>query len=73
MPTPPLLIPLNTTLSNKKLRDANQTKSLMLMTIVDNSSLLDKLDSYNISPKEFSTISVNGNDLNMWMIKPARF
>ena len=70
--TPPSYT-LNTTLSNKKLRDANQTKSLMLKTIVDNSSLLDKLDSYNISPKEFSTISVNGNDLNMWMIKPADF
>tara|TARA_R110002050_G_scaffold204522_4_gene340106 strand:+ start:10254 stop:12419 length:2166 start_codon:yes stop_codon:yes gene_type:complete len=41
--------------------------------ILDNSSLLEKLDSYEISPKEFSTIAVNGNELNMWMIKPANF
>ncbi len=41
--------------------------------IKDNKALLQKLDNYQISPKEFSTISVNGNDLNMWMIKPANF
>ena len=26
-----------------------------------------------MSQKEFSTIKINGNDLNMWMIKPADF
>ncbi len=41
--------------------------------ILDNSSLLTKLDTYAISPKEFSTITVNGNDLNMFMIKPSNF
>ena len=41
--------------------------------ILDNTPLLKKLEAYTISPKEFSTISVNGNDLNMWMIKPADF
>ncbi|MEX0274565.1 MAG: S9 family peptidase [Flavobacteriaceae bacterium] len=46
----------------KKLRD-----------IRDNTALLSKLNQYQISPKEFSTISVNGNDLNMYMIKPLDF
>ena len=41
--------------------------------IKDNASLLKKLEGYHISPKEFSTIAVNGNDLNMWMIKPKNF
>ena len=41
--------------------------------IKDNQALLEKLKSYAISPKEFSTLSVNGNDLNMWMIKPQDF
>lgn len=41
--------------------------------IKDNAALLKKLDGYQISPKEFSTISINGNDLNMYMIKPLDF
>ncbi len=41
--------------------------------IKNNDELLKKLGSYEMSPKEFSTISVNGNDLNMYMIKPKDF
>ncbi|MFI2742986.1 S9 family peptidase [Zhouia sp. PK063] len=41
--------------------------------IVNNNDLVSKLKSYEISPKEFSTINVNGNHLNMWMIKPKDF
>jgi dipeptidyl-peptidase-4 len=44
-----------------------------LRVIKDNSQLLEKLKGYELSPKEFSTISVNGNDLNMYMIKPKDF
>lgn len=44
-----------------------------LKEIKDNGTLLQKLDGYKISPKEFSTISINDNDLNMWMIKPMDF
>ncbi|TMU55584.1 S9 family peptidase [Flagellimonas algicola] len=44
-----------------------------LKVIKDNNTLDQKLESYELSPKEFSTISINGNDLNMWMIKPADF
>jgi len=41
--------------------------------IKDNQQLLQKLEGYEMSPKEFSTIAVNGNDLNMYMIKPKDF
>ncbi|WP_179318086.1 S9 family peptidase [Winogradskyella helgolandensis] len=41
--------------------------------IQDNDRLAKKLEGYVMSEKEFSTISVNGNDLNMWTIKPKDF
>jgi len=41
--------------------------------IKDNDRLAQKVGNYVTSKKEFSTINVNGNDLNMWMIKPADF
>ena len=42
-------------------------------SIKDNDKLAQTLSNYKTSKKEFSTINVNGNDLNMWMIKPANF
>ncbi|MCH2489300.1 MAG: S9 family peptidase [Flavobacteriales bacterium] len=45
----------------------------LLREIKDNSKLKDQLNDYVLSPKEFSTIRVNGNDLNMYMIKPKDF
>jgi len=53
------------------LHDASDGK--LVKEIKDNSALLNKLEGYEISPKEFSTINVNGYDLNMYMIKPANF
>ncbi|MEL0644141.1 S9 family peptidase [Olleya sp. Ti.3.14] len=53
------------------LNDASTGK--VLKTIKDNNDLKETLKAYTISDKEFSTISVNGNDLNMWMVKPANF
>lgn len=44
-----------------------------LRVITDNGVLDQKLESYTLSPKEFSTININGNDLNMYMIKPIDF
>ncbi|MDX1331598.1 MAG: S9 family peptidase [Robiginitalea sp.] len=38
-----------------------------------NRDLLETLKGYEMAPKEFSTLQVNGNELNMWMIKPADF
>ncbi len=48
--------------SGKKIKD-----------IKNNDALLKKLSGYELSPKEFSTININGNDLNMYMIKPKDF
>ncbi len=45
----------------------------VLKKIKDNKALEKILDQYKFSKKEFSTIKVNGYDLNMWMIKPANF
>lgn len=42
-------------------------------SIKDNAGLKDKVKGYKMSPKEFSTIQVNGEDLNMYMIKPKDF
>ncbi|MEN1784232.1 MAG: S9 family peptidase [Bacteroidota bacterium] len=41
--------------------------------IKDNTALLEKLEGFETVPKEFSTIEINGNSLNMWMLKPADF
>lgn len=45
----------------------------LVKRIKDNDVLAQKVAGYKTSKKEFSTIKVNGNDLNMWMIKPADF
>ena len=45
----------------------------LIKSIKDNDVLSQNLSEYKTSKKEFSTIHVNGNDLNMWMIKPANF
>jgi dipeptidyl-peptidase-4 len=45
----------------------------LIKSIKDNDKLAQTLSEYKTSKKEFSTIHVNGNDLNMWMIKPADF
>src|SRR5699024_8700061 len=44
-----------------------------IRVIEDNQALIDKLKDFNLSKKEVSTIHINGNDLNMWMIKPTDF
>ncbi len=53
------------------LNDARTGK--VLREIKNNNDLKDRLASYKISPKEFSTISINGEDLNMYLIKPLDF
>ncbi|AUP78583.1 S9 family peptidase [Flavivirga eckloniae] len=45
----------------------------LIKSIKDNDVLSQNLSNYKTSKKEFSTIHINGNDLNMWMIKPADF
>ena len=59
--TPPVYT-LHKALTGKKVKD-----------ILDNAALSKKLAGYEISPKEFSTININGTDLNMYIIKPTDF
>lgn len=44
-----------------------------LETLKHNRPLREKLQDYQWSEKEFSSLRVNGNDLNMYMIKPPDF
>lgn len=53
------------------LRNAKDGK--LVRVIKDNTELQKKLESYVISPKEFSTMTLNGYELNMYMIKPKDF
>ncbi|CAZ95247.1 S9 family peptidase [Zobellia galactanivorans] len=41
--------------------------------IKNNEALMTKLKAYELSEKEFSTININGNELNMYMVKPKDF
>lgn len=45
----------------------------LIREIKNNDSLKETLAGYKISPKEFSTIIVNGHELNMYTIKPKDF
>lgn len=53
------------------LRDSGSGK--LLSVIKDNQALLKKLDSYELSPKEYGTLRVGNSSLNMYMIRPANF
>ena len=45
----------------------------VLSVIKDNAKLADKLKGYDIAPKEFGTLNVGANQLNMYMIRPNDF
>lgn len=51
----------------------NASTGEVVRELKDNKVLKDKLAQYNIGTKEFSTIDVNGESLNMWTIKPKDF
>ena len=51
----------------------NAKDGMVLKSIKDNDKVAQKVGHYRTSKKEFSTININGNDLNMWMIKPVDF
>ena len=48
-------------------------KGTLLKEIKNNTKLLDKLKSYKISKREFSTVTTSDGTFNMWMIKPLDF
>ncbi len=49
------------------------SKGKLLKVIKDNTRLKKEIAEYKMSQKEFSTININGNDLNMWTLKPLDF
>lgn len=51
----------------------NASSGKVIKLIKDNKALENQLSEYKISKKEFGTIAINGNDLNMWMVKPTNF
>ncbi|MEL0652840.1 S9 family peptidase [Algibacter sp. TI.3.09] len=52
----------------------NSASSGEVIKLIKNNEALSKtLSEYKISNKEFSTIAINGNDLNMWTVKPTDF
>lgn len=44
-----------------------------LLMIKDNRTLFNVAQKYGWQPKKFSTLSVNGESLNMWMLLPSDF
>lgn len=48
-------------------------KGDLVQVLQDNTALLSRLEGFELSPKEFSTLQVNGETLNMYMIKPSNF
>jgi len=60
-----------TTPNEYTLHDAETGK--LVRKIKDNSELKELEKAFNFSPKELSTIEINGNTLNMWTIKPSDF
>ncbi len=53
------------------LRDSKSGK--LIREMLDNKELLEKINPFNLSNKDFSKINLNGEELNMWMIKPPNF
>ena len=51
----------------------NAKNGEVVRKILNNDGVLEKLNGYKLSPKEFSTIHINGYDLNMYIIKPTDF
>lgn len=49
------------------------TDGAPLLTIQDNRLLSEVAQKFGWQSKEFSTLSVNGESLNMWMLRPADF
>lgn len=51
----------------------NDKKGKEIRVVEDNEPLVKRLSEYSISKKEFSTIKINGQELNAWTIKPVDF
>ena len=57
-----------------RIYNLRSTKSgALVREIENNAELLKKAASYSLVEKEFSTLSIHGEELNMWMLKPKDF
>ena len=48
-------------------------KNKLLSSVLDNEMLKNKIEDFHFSDREFSTVNINEEELNMWMIKPIDF
>ncbi|PCH77282.1 MAG: S9 family peptidase [Flavobacteriaceae bacterium] len=48
-------------------------KGTLLKEVLNNEKLQEKLNSYNLSKKEFFTLTTDGGTFNAWILKPANF
>tara|TARA_B100000886_G_scaffold334179_1_gene289294 strand:+ start:401 stop:2581 length:2181 start_codon:yes stop_codon:yes gene_type:complete len=48
-------------------------KNRLLGTFLDNEKLKNEIEEFQFNNREFSTVAINGEQLNMWMIKPKDF
>lgn len=51
----------------------NSNTGKELRVLIDNANLKERLSKYNLSKKEFTTLKINGQDLNAWIMKPKDF
>lgn len=63
----------NSSASTPHYVSVNSSTGKELRVLLDNSSLKKKLVDYNLSKKEFTTLNINGQNLNAWIMKPTNF
>jgi len=63
----------NSTANTPHYVSINNNKGKELRLLMDNANLTESLKKYNISKKEFTTLDINGNKLNAWVMKPKNF
>lgn len=51
----------------------NSNTGKELRVLIDNANLKERLSKYNLSKKDFTTLKINGQDLNAWIMKPKDF
>ena len=51
----------------------HDSKGTQLKEVLNNKSLSESLNSYNLSEKEFFTLKTENGEFNAWILKPANF
>jgi len=64
----------NSTANSPHLITLHNKEDKLLKTLIDNNELINRLEKYELSKKEFFTIkNENGDELNYWQILPPNF